>query len=213
MDSKTKTIAVIIAHPDDETLWAGGTILMNPGKQYFVASLCRKTDADRAPKFKKATKALGATGIMGDLDDGPTQTPLPDEQVETSILDLLPGMSFDLIITHSIYGEYTRHRRHEETGRAVINLWSSGRLQSKALWTFAFEDGGRVYYPAAIKEANLFYRLPQPVWQKKYNIIREIYGFAEDSWEAQATPKDEAFRQFYNAAEAKTWLNSAQNTL
>jgi len=213
MDSKTKTIAVIVAHPDDETLWAGGTLLMNPGKQYFIASLCRKADPDRAPKFKKATKALAATGIMGDLDDGPEQTPLTDKHVETAVQNLLPAVSFDLIITHSVYGEYTRHRRHEEVGRAVINLWMTGRLQTKALWTFAFEDGGRVYYPTAMNDASLFYRLPQPVWQKKYNIIREIYGFAEDSWEAQATPKDEAFHQFYNAAEAKTWLDSAQNTL
>jgi len=213
MDSKTKTIAVIVAHPDDETLWAGGTFLMNPGKQYFIASLCRKNDPDRAPKFKKALKALGATGIMGDLDDGSEQIPLTDERVETTIVDLLPAMSFDLVITHNIYGEYTRHRRHEEIGRAVINLWSSGRLLTRELWAFAFEDGGRVYYPGVMKDAELLYRLPQTVWQKKYSIIREIYGFAEDSWEAQSTPKEEAFRRFYNTAEAKTWLDSAQNTL
>jgi len=210
MDSKTKTIAVIVAHPDDETLWAGGTLLMNAEKKYFIASLCRKNDPDRAPKFKQAVKVLGATGIMGDLDDGPEQTPLTDEQVETAVLNLLPATSFDLIITHSIFGEYTRHRRHEEIGRAVINLWWSGRLQARELWAFAFEDGGRVYYPEAMKDAELVYRLPQTIWQKKYRIIRETYGFTEDSWEAQATPKHEAFRQFYHAADAKTWLNSAQ---
>jgi len=31
MDSKiSKSAAVIVAHPDDETLWAGGTILSHP---------------------------------------------------------------------------------------------------------------------------------------------------------------------------------------
>jgi len=25
-----KTVAIIVAHPDDETLWAGGTILSHP---------------------------------------------------------------------------------------------------------------------------------------------------------------------------------------
>jgi len=76
MNDKTKTVAVVVAHPDDETLWAGGTMLSNPGKNYFVASLCRKNDHDRAPKFAQALEAFGADGSMSDLEDGPEQIPL-----------------------------------------------------------------------------------------------------------------------------------------
>jgi LmbE family N-acetylglucosaminyl deacetylase len=28
--NRTKNVAIIVAHPDDETLWAGGTILNHP---------------------------------------------------------------------------------------------------------------------------------------------------------------------------------------
>jgi len=208
MDSETRKIAIIVAHPDDETLWAGGTILSNPGKQYFIASLCRKNDADRAPKFEEALKILGAEGIMGDMDDGPEQSPLSEHKVQKAILELLPAKSFDLIITHSIYGEYTKHRRHEEIGKAVINLWHRGKINTKELWAFAYEDGHKTYLPIVDEDAPLFYPLPHGVWEKKFDIITKTYGFAANSWEAQTTPKEEAFWQFENASQAKDWLMS-----
>jgi LmbE family N-acetylglucosaminyl deacetylase len=209
MNDKTKTVAVIVAHPDDETLWTGGTLLNNPRRQYFIISLCRKNDPDRAPKFKKVLEKLGATGCMGDLDDGPEQMPLTGHEVQNAILDLLPSRHFDLVITHSIHGEYTRHRRHEEVGRAVINLWHSQKINTAELWAFAYEDGHRAYNPIAIEEADLFFALDHHIWEEKYSIITNTYGFNKTSWEAQTTPKEEAFRQFYNAADAYNWLISA----
>src|ERR1700743_3445691 len=152
MDNETKKVAIIVAHPDDETLWAGGTILSHPEWACSIISLCRKNDADRAPKFEIVSKILGAESRMGDLDDGPEQTPLSSNEVQQAILQLLPFFEFDLIITHSIYGEYTRHRRHEEIGRAVIDLWHTGKLKTTELFVFAYEDGGRKYYPIAIED-------------------------------------------------------------
>ena len=37
--------AVIVAHPDDETLWAGGTILMHPETKWTIIALCRKNSS------------------------------------------------------------------------------------------------------------------------------------------------------------------------
>jgi len=206
MNDKTKTVAVVVAHPDDETLWAGGTILGNPGKNYFVASLCRKNDADRAPKFEKALQLFGAEGAMGTLDDGPEQMPLADQEVEDAILQLLPAKRYDLAITHSIHGEYTRHKRHEEIGRAMIRLWASGRLMLNQLWAFAYSDDDRAHLPLANSQAALYHPLPKQIWEKKYHIITAVYGFDKNSWEAQATPKEEAFYQFFTAAEASAWM-------
>jgi len=33
---KSKTVAIIVAHPDDETLWAGGTILFHLGQPHQI---------------------------------------------------------------------------------------------------------------------------------------------------------------------------------
>jgi len=213
MDKKTKTVAIIVAHPDDETLWAGGTILNNPSWDCFIASLCRKTDPDRAPKFATVLKILNADGIMGDMDDGPKQKPLPGKEVEDRVLKLLPSTHFDLVITHSINGEYTRHRRHEEIGKAVIKLWHAGKLTTNELWAFAYEDGGRTYYPTPLANAPVHYKLPQEQWEMKYNIITKTYGFENDSWEAQSTPKEEAYWQFFNADHAHKWLINEGNVL
>ena len=193
---KHKNCAVIVAHPDDETLWTGGNILMHPEINWTILTLCRMSDPDRAPKFRKAMKVLRARGIMGDLDDGPEQIPLDCHEVQCAITELLPSNSFDLLITHGHGGEYTRHRRHEEVGKAVMALWKNEKLFAKEIWRFAYEDGDGLYLPKAVQGADLQIRLSNEIWQKKYYIITKIYGFVPDSFEAKTAPKKEAFNCF-----------------
>ncbi len=184
---------VIVAHPDDETLWAGGTLLMHPDSNWTIVSLTRKSDPDRAPKFHQVMEHYHAQGVMGDLDDGPEQTPLRTIDVEDAIMDLLPSHRYDLVLTHSLWGEYTRHKRHEEVARAVMALRDSQRVSTGDLWMFAYEDGGGKYLPRPAANCDVTIRLPQDVWQHKYEIITDVYGFAPDTFEAKTTPKEETF--------------------
>lgn len=185
--------AVIVAHPDDETLWAGGTILLHPDTEWTIVTMSRESDNDRASRFSKALEEYGAKGIMGDLDDGPEQKPLDFKLLQNTIMELLPSERFDLIITHNKWGEYTRHLRHEETAKAVFNLWNSERLHTEHVLSFAYEDGGKQYLPRAERNADFPVKLPEQIWRKKYQIMTEIYGFGEDSFEAKTTPRQEAF--------------------
>ena len=143
---------------------------------------------------------------MGDLDDGPEQKPLDNEEVKKAILALLPKQNFDLIITHSPKGEYTRHLRHEEIGSAVMELWNDKKIVSKELWLFAYEDGNKEYYPKAIENASMQHKLPKNIWEEKYRIITEVYGFGKKGFEAKTTPKTEAFWKFENPINAQSWL-------
>jgi LmbE family N-acetylglucosaminyl deacetylase len=197
-----KSVAVIVAHPDDETLWAGGTVLDHPLWQWFIVCLCRGSDQDRAPRFYQALKALNSEGIMGDLDDGPDQQPLDDTVVERAVLELLPPRHFDLVITHNPSGEYTRHLRHEEASRAVIKLWHAGKISTDELWIFAYEDGDGQYYPRPLGNATIHRNLTQQTWLRKYNLITETYGFNKSSFEAETSPRTEAFWPFKNSDDA-----------
>jgi len=184
---------VVVAHPDDETLWAGGLILSRPDAEWVVLALTRGSDPDRAPKFHKAMNELRARGIMGDLDDSRELPPLKKDDIQKSIIDLIPSNVYDIIITHSLKGEYSRHIRHEEIAEAAGQLWDTNRIISKELWRFAYEDGGKKYLPHAESSADFVYDLPKKVWQKKHEIITEVYGFSKDSFEARTTPRKEAF--------------------
>jgi LmbE family N-acetylglucosaminyl deacetylase len=201
-----QNVAVIVAHPDDETLWCGGTLLSHPSWKCFVVCGSRRSDAERATKFHKALEILGSEGIMGDLDDGPDQKPLDEKELQRSILELMPKKHFDLIISHSPMGEYTRHKRHEEIGKAVIKLWHTGKISANELWSFAYQDGNKAFYPLAVANADVFHTLSKRIWGRKYSLIHEVYGFDKNSWEAETTPKAEAFWQFTDPAEAKRWL-------
>jgi LmbE family N-acetylglucosaminyl deacetylase len=193
LGERIKRVALVVAHPDDETLWAGGTILLHPGWSCFIVALCRASDADRAPRFFRALECLGAKGAMADLDDGPEQLPLAKGMAEKTLLGLLPSSAFDLVLTHGPKGEYTSHVRHEETAGAVAALAASGRLRCREIFSFSYEDGGGAYLPKPRKDAEVLITLPEEIWREKYRIITQVYGFSPERWEARTTPGVEAF--------------------
>jgi LmbE family N-acetylglucosaminyl deacetylase len=204
--------AVVVAHPDDETLWAGGTILLHPECRWWIFTLCRASDPDRAPRFRRALEALGAEGRMADLNDGQEQTPLEPGAVEGAVLGLVGERRFDVVFTHGPGGEYTRHRRHEELSRAVASLWGSGRLGARALRLFAYTDEGGRHLPLPDEAAHVRLRLPEEVWREKWRIITGLYGFAADSFEARTTPGTEAFFAFDSPEELHDWRSERSRT-
>jgi LmbE family N-acetylglucosaminyl deacetylase len=211
---KNVTAAMIVAHPDDETIWAGGTVLNHPDWHWIIVSLCRGSDRDRAPKFDRAVQQLGGVSAIGDLDDGPEQLPLSESDVQQMVLSLLPETHFDLILTHSPYGEYTKHRRHEETGTAVALLWEKELIKAKEVWMFAYEDGGnggKDDLPKAIKTAHRISYLPEDIWRRKYIIITDTYGFAPESYEANIVMREEAFWCFQAPVDFREWLKTERS--
>ncbi|MDO8684109.1 MAG: PIG-L family deacetylase [Armatimonadota bacterium] len=185
---------VVVAHPDDETIWTGGLMLRHPGWDWTVLSLCRSEDIDRAPRFYAATKALGAKGLMSNLDDSPVLSPLSPTLVEITsrIIKLSPVREYDYIITH---GEYSRHERHEQVHKAVRDLVARGKLTGRLVF-FAYSDDGRSHPPRPVPNADLTLQLSEQEFEMKRQIVERIYGFTGGSFEHAACGMLEAFRAY-----------------
>lgn len=98
----------VFAHPDDETLWAGGLMQRYPGEYGWTVICCSipVRDPIRAYRFYDACSILGATGRV---------MPYPERRNEKhEHLTLLPDLrGAGVILTHGRAGEYG-HPAHVE---------------------------------------------------------------------------------------------------
>lgn len=194
---KNGSALVIVAHPDDETIWMGGTMLSFPEIRWIIFSLCRKKDPGRAPKFRKARKQYNARPIISDLEDEGIMTikqSLPEiEKRIKKTLKNLKKSSFDYIFTHGKNGEYG-HPRHQGTHQTVKKLLREKTIAAKKIFYFSYEKPERKNFCLPSKQADLFVKLSPAVLKKKKSVMEKIYGFSKSSFEHQSSSSIEAFR-------------------
>jgi len=113
---------VIVAHPDDEFLWAGSFILKvhSFGIKPFIICLTNRDNLTRSREFYSACKSLGAEGAMLNYKDGGLEK-LPIFDNFSKDIDEIIGRNFIgteeivLLLSHSPHGEEHGHRQHVET--------------------------------------------------------------------------------------------------
>lgn len=188
---------VIVAHPDDETIWMGGTILRNKDWKWTILSLCRAGDLDRKPKFDKACKIYNAQSLIYDLDDEILK-PVDINEITAMIKKGLPKNKYDIVFTHGENGEY-RHIRHVEVHKAVDEMISRGELKSNKIYYFNYKERENFSYPelrppTPIKNSDLVIELSNKELELKKRIIKEIYGYPnEKGFELMSCNKIESF--------------------
>ena len=71
---------------------------------------------------------------------------------------------------------------------------------------FAYDDQARTRLPEALQETDVRTVLAENVWQQKYTIVTDLYGFSPKSWEARSTPRTEAFWRFVSPQAYADWI-------
>ena len=215
-----KRALVVIAHPDDETIWMGGTIAQNKKIDWTIFSLCRASDRDRAPKFKRVCEYYGAKSVIADLDDD-NNLSLGEARQEAKkiILEKIDFNKFDYIFTHGANGEYG-HERHIAIYSAINELIKTGKIKSKTVFYFNYIKNTkctprvprRKYpwgaFPAGhpLGKKNLepgndsvINQLSEKELSEKKRVVAEMYGYSPDGIDVAYCTNPEAFLRIYNS--------------
>ncbi|MGZ8709510.1 MAG: PIG-L family deacetylase [Thermoanaerobaculia bacterium] len=118
----TPTKLMIVAHPDDESLFGGEALTSSGG--WTVVCVTNASHPRRRAEFIAAMDAIRANWVMLDHPDDLTSGtfhPRLAEQLET----LLREHPYELVVTHNARGEYG-HPQHRALHRIVRSILPPG---------------------------------------------------------------------------------------
>lgn len=135
---------MIVAHPDDETLWGGGH-LMDGG--YLVVSITGGRDKERSEEFIKAVKASGNTPLLLEYPDKVNferdSWELVHEGIQHDIDLLVSYKRWSLIVCDNPSGEYGHDHHRMVSGLVTHSCTELGTMDR--LWYFgSYYSKGRI---------------------------------------------------------------------
>ena len=162
------TILIISAHPDDETLFCGGTTAMYAQKKHdvYILETTRgeggevgdppittkdKLGEVREQETRKAASELGAKDIFFlpyidphmEIGGTPLAIDVPLEVFSNSICDYIEKLQPSIVITHGTNGEYG-HPQHVYTHQAVKKAFDDLKPNSALMtWQAWHEPSAR----------------------------------------------------------------------
>ena len=188
--AKNKRVLIIVAHPDDETIWMGGALLKNKNNwDTTIISLCRRDDKDREPRFRNACEIYNAESCISDLED----ENLGDvnlREIIKRIRRFTRGKKYRYIFTHGKNGEYG-HKRHIDVNRAVVEMLNKKLLSAEKVFFFSYIKKSGICSPN--KNSDKFIYLNDLIFNEKRCLIRNIYNFKPGSFEDMCCKNLEAF--------------------
>ncbi|MCB9227986.1 MAG: PIG-L family deacetylase [Deltaproteobacteria bacterium] len=133
-----KTVLLIVAHPDDEVIWALGWVSCFQDMGYTVCCLCLSGQDSLSPReqeFARASESMGIRGLVLGTPLLHAETLHTDlvKKTEEGIRRLaIKKESLRMVVTHSPYGDEHLHPHHMQIFREVR------KFTRKAAIPFAF---------------------------------------------------------------------------
>ena len=109
-----------VAHPDDESLWFGGTLLSAVDVRWTVLCATYGDDTPRGRDFRGVCQRLGAQAVQLGLPDSTGL--LPEPLLRDGVSEVAEQGPFDVVLTHGRWGEYG-HPHHRQVSRMVRERW------------------------------------------------------------------------------------------
>ena len=127
-DKQDTNALVIVAHPDDETIFMGGTILRYPNWNWKIVCVTHGADSPRSTELREAVEKYKEFGIKNissinlgledsyDSNEAEKQTNQIRERIKSILAE-----KFDVVFTHNVKGDYG-HPQHIVISRVVHEL-------------------------------------------------------------------------------------------
>lgn len=178
---------MIVAHPDDETIFAGGLMLSNPSwKWHVICATHKASDIPRGTQFVAAMKSFEMYGLtdltyefLGLEDDkGTFHDKIVDRQYDQRFQKWTESLkqrniSADIIFSHNRFGEYG-HSRHKALSQIVSNLYSN-------VWQFVSPIDGKFPPELMSKKVNAI-TLSDKIQKQKLDIFEHNYVSEKKIW-------------------------------
>lgn len=109
---------MVVAHPDDESIFGGGALLSEPG--WKVICLTNGSNPIRRAEFCKAMRFAGASWEIWDFPDV-YDGGFDEEAVTEAVEYVLAKGHYCRIVTHNLQGEYG-HSQHRALSRIMHGM-------------------------------------------------------------------------------------------
>lgn len=109
---------MIVAHPDDESIFGGGALISQPG--WRVICLTNGSDDVRAKEFQQAMDFAQVSYEIWDYPDEYDGS-FDEEEVKRDIEKVLKKGNYQRIMTHNLQGEYG-HSQHKALSRILHSM-------------------------------------------------------------------------------------------